>query len=203
MNKLFDKGFAVYSIPLLISTFMVMSVLLCMLTPSTSLASTQPLSNNMTNTLSNNTTTTTIDPDLEVESMTNAFGQPFYLLNDSKDTGYEVISLDPQQTKSSYITQGNMQGIGNVTEYGTFITTYSSPISSSIGKGMIVKGDQVATFTAQDIGSYDKQGNLLLKGAMNFESDDPEMSKINGKMGFYIYWKSSNGTDWSKLWLWD
>lgn len=176
---------------------MVMSVLMYVVNPITSLATTQPLSSNTT------TTTTTINPDLEVESITNAFGEPFYILNDSKDTGYEVINLDPQQTKSSYIAQGNMQGIGNVTEYGTFITTYSSPISSSIGKGLIVKGDQVATFTAQDIGSYDKDGNLLLKGAINFESDDPEMSKINGKMGFYIYWESSNGTSWTKTWLWD
>ncbi|VFJ13886.1 hypothetical protein [Candidatus Nitrosocosmicus franklandus] len=164
------------------------------LNPITSLATTQPLNNN---------TTTTINPDLEVESITNAFGEPFYILNDSKNTGHEVIGLDPQQTKSSYIAQGNMQGLGNVTEYGIFITTYSSPISSSVGKGLIVKGDQVVTFTAQDIGSYDKDGNLLLKGAINFESDDPEMSKINGKMGFYIYWESTNGTYWTKTWLWD
>lgn len=93
-----------------------------------------------------------------------------------------------------------MQEIGNVIEYGTFITTYSSPISSSVGKGMIVKGHQIVTFTAQDIGSYDEEGNLLLKSAMNFESDDPEKTKINGKMGLYIYWKSNNKTDWSKLW---
>ena len=44
-----------------------------------------------------------------------------------------------------------MKGIGNVTEYGTYISTYSSPEISSIGKGMIVQNDNVATFTAADI----------------------------------------------------
>ena len=48
-----------------------------------------------------------------------------------------------------------MQGIGNVSERGTYVTTYSSPIISSVGKGLIVKNDHVANFTAQDVQAGD------------------------------------------------
>ena len=142
------------------------------------------------------------DSDGEINKLTSAFGLPFYELTDAKDTGKEVLNIDPQQTKDSYIAQGNMKGIGNVTEYGTYISTYSSPEISSTGKGMIVQNDNVATFTAEDTGKYDNDGNLLLKGTMFFQSDDKKMESIDGKIGLYLYWKDANGTDWTKTWLW-
>ena len=86
-----------------------------------------------------------------------------------------------------------MKGIGNVTEYGTYTSTYSSPEISSIGKGMIVQNENVATFTAEDIGKYDSDGNLLLKGTMFFQPDDKKMESIDGKVGLYLYWKDTNG----------
>lgn len=143
------------------------------------------------------------DPDAVIAKMETAFGKPFYELTDSKDTGKEVISINPQQTKDSYIATGNMSGIGNVTEYGTYINTYSSPAISSMGKGLIVQNDNVATFTAKDTGKYDSQGNLFLKGSMFFNSDSEEMKSIDGKVGLYLYWKDVNGTDWTKTWLWE
>jgi hypothetical protein len=142
------------------------------------------------------------DSDREINTLTSAFGSPFYELTDSKDTGKEVVSIDPEQTKDSYIAHGNMNGIGNVTEYGTYISTYSFPEVSSTGKGMIVQNDNVATFTAEDTGKYDNAGNLLLKGTMFFQSDDKKMESIDGKVGLYLYWKDSNSTDWTKTWLW-
>lgn len=143
------------------------------------------------------------DPTREINTLTSAFGLPFYELTDAKDTGKEVVSIDPEQTKDSYIAQGNMNWIGNVTEYGTYISTYSSPAVSSIGKGMIVQNDNVATFTAEDTGKYDSEGNLLLKGTMFLQSDNKKMESIDGKVGLYLYWKDSNGTDWTKTWLWE
>src|SRR5919112_3761935 len=160
-------------------------------------ATTQSLYN-INVTMTNNTAFT--DPVSQVTAMTAVFGEPFYVLNDSNDTGNEVVNLEPPQTKGSYIAQGYMQGIGNVSERGTYVTTYSSPIISSVGKGLIFKNDHVATFTAQDTGRSDNEGNRLLKGTMLFQSDDMEMAGINGKMGFYLYWKDNNGTDWTKMW---
>ncbi len=154
-------------------------------------------------TISNLNNTFHHDSVSEINKLTSAFGLPFYELTDAKDTGKEVRNIDPQQTKDSYIAQGNMEGIGNVTEYGTYISTYSSPEISSIGKGMIVQNDNVATFTAEDIGKYDNDGNLLLKGTMFFQSDDKKMESIDGKVGLYLYWKDTNGTDWTKSWLWE
>jgi hypothetical protein len=168
------------------------------LSTTTADATTRSL-DNINATVINNTAF--VDPISQVTVMTSAFGEPFYELNDSKDTGNEVISLEPPQTKDSYIAQGYMQGIGNVSEHGTYVTTYSSPIISSVGKGLIFKDDHVATFTAQDTGRSDNDGNRFLKGTMLFQSDDIEMASINGKVGFYLYWKDINGTDWSKTWL--
>lgn len=142
------------------------------------------------------------DPESTIDAMITAFGEPFYELTDAVDTGKEVVSINPQQTKDSYKAEGNMIGIGNVTEYGTYVSTYSSPSISSTGKGMIVQGDSVATFTDADTGEYDDEGNLLLKGSMFFESDSKEMKSIDGKVGLYLYWKDINGTDWTKTWLW-
>lgn len=160
-------------------------------TPTTAVAKTSALNNTFYH-----------DSDGEINKLTSAFGSPFYELTDAKDTGKEVLNIDPQQTKDSYIAQGNMKGIGNVTEYGTYISTYSSPEISSTGKGMIVQNDNVATFNAEDTGKYDNDGNLLLKGTMFFQSDDKKMESIDGKIGLYFYWKDANGTDWTKTWLW-
>ncbi|CAN5792324.1 hypothetical protein BH23THE1_BH23THE1_35870 [soil metagenome] len=52
---------------------------------------------------------------------------------------------------------------------------------------MIVQNDNVAIFTAEDIGKYDSDGNLLLKGAMFFQSDDKKMENIYGKVGLDLY----------------
>ena len=154
---------------------------------------------NLSDTGMNNTTT--IDPSSEIAAMTAAFGEPFYELKDTIDTGNEVVDLEPQQTKDSYVGQGYMKGIGNITEYGTYTTTYSSPIVSSIGKGIIFDNDKVvATYTAQDTGRYDNEGNLFSKGTMFFQSDD---ASINEKVGLYLYWQDNNGTDWSRTWSWE
>jgi len=160
-------------------------------TPTTAVATTSALNNTFYH-----------DCDGEINKLTSAFGLPFYELTDAKDTGKEVLNIDPQQTKDSYIAQGNMKGIGDVTEYGTYISTYSSPEISSTGKGMIVQNNNVATFTAEDTGKYDNDGDLLLKGTMFFQSDDKKMESIDGKIGLYLYWKDANGTDWTKTWLW-
>ncbi len=166
---------------------------------TTTADATTPSLDNINATMTNNTAFA--DPDSQVTAMTAAFGEPFYELNDSKETGSEVVNLEPPQTKDSYISQGYMQGIGNVSERGTYVTTYSSPIINSVGKGLIVKNDHLATFTAQDTGRYDNGGNRFLKGTMFFQSGDIEMASINGKVGFYLYWKDNNGTDWTKMWL--
>ncbi len=173
------------------------------ITTSTSTSTSTSTPTNETATTSTLNYTVHHDSVSEINKLTSTFGLPFYELTDAKDTGKEVRNIDPQQTKDSYIAQGNMKGIGNVTEYGTYISTYSSPEISSIGKGMIVQNDNVATFTAEDTGKYDSDGNLLLKGTMFFHSDDKKMENIDGKVGLYLYWKDTNGTDWTKTWLWE
>ena len=40
------------------------------------------------------------DSDREINTLTSAFGLPFYELTDSKDTGKEVVSIDPEQPRT-------------------------------------------------------------------------------------------------------
>ena len=78
----------------MIVCLIVISIFIHTSTYTTLLVTAHPLSNINASTLSYDNNTTN-DPDLEVESMTHAFGSPFYFLGDSKDAGYEVINLDP------------------------------------------------------------------------------------------------------------
>src|ERR1044072_2170005 len=48
-------------------------------------------------TMTNNTAFA--DPVSQVTAITAAFGEPFYVLNDCKDTGNEVVHLETRQTK--------------------------------------------------------------------------------------------------------
>ena len=59
--------------------------------PTTAVATTSTLNNTVYH-----------DSDSEINKLTSAFGLPFYELTDAKDTGKEVLNIDPQQTKDSY-----------------------------------------------------------------------------------------------------
>lgn len=172
---------------------------------STASSSSSPVSSSLSSSFAPTTTTNTSlasEAQSAVQNLTSAFGSPFYILNDSEFTGNEVLSLEPQKTKDTYMANGFMQGIGNVKEEGTYVSTYKPDKIISTGIGFIIKDNHRATFTAEDTGKIDSQGNIFLKGTMYFESGDPIMSSINGHIGLYLYYKDQNGTDWTKTWLW-
>jgi hypothetical protein len=151
-------------------------------------------------------TPTSSSPTDEITLLNSIFGQPFYELTNSNTTGSEIISLSPPVTKDSYSGQGFMQGVGNITEQGTYVSTYFPHGYISDGEGMIFSEDgQFITFTAKDIGFSDSEGNFMYKGAMIFNSNETtgELANLDKRIGLYITWEDDNGTSWSKTWLWE
>lgn len=136
-------------------------------------------------------------------AMINAFGEPFYVLGDSLDTGSEVTSIDPMKTKDSFSANGTMQGVGAITEQATFESTYSPNLSSE-GLGIITTPDgYAATFTANDIGYTGVNGTVYYYGVMNFSSHpEGKFGFLNDRMGLYLYEEDHHGRDSTKAWLW-
>lgn len=62
------------------------------------------------------------------------------------------------KTQDSYIANGILKDVGNVTDKSTFVTTYQPDgnISPSTGHGIISTSDgEIATYTGQDLGITD------------------------------------------------
>lgn len=181
---------------------------LTLLITSTQIANSTNLIQNVSNVTSNliNLTPSSFNHSQDIVAFNSIFGKPFYELTSSNNTGSEVLSSDPPVTKDSFTHQGFMQGIGNVTEQGTYISTYSVKGYVSEGEGIIISEDgQFVTFTSKDTGSADDEGNFMYKGAIIFDSTEPVgiFSKLDNQIGLYITWSGNNGTNWSKTWLWE
>ena len=52
-------------------------------------------------------------------AMNSAFGEPFYVLDDSQDLSSRVLNTNPLETQDTYRVNGTMEGIGNISETGT------------------------------------------------------------------------------------
>jgi hypothetical protein len=176
------------------------------LVPITQIASATVPAHNTTNTTDVRTTTTaSFNLSKEIASLNSVFGEPFYERTSSNNTGSEVVSLSPPVTKDTYSGEGIMQGVGNITHQGTYVSTYFPRGYTSVGEGMIfAENGQFLTFTAKDTGLADKEGNFIYKGAMIFDSDEMsgQFADLDNQIGLYITWAGNNGTVWSKTWLW-
>lgn len=56
--------------------------------------------------------------------MNAAFGQPFYVLGNSQDLSSQVLKTNPLETQDSYKVNGTMKDVGNISETGTYVSTY-------------------------------------------------------------------------------
>jgi hypothetical protein len=158
------------------------------------------------NTINTTDVTTSFSLSKEVALLNSIFGEPFYERTGSNSTSSEVVSLNPPVTKDSYTGRGFIQGVGNVTDQGTYISTYFPRGYTSLGEGMIFsEGGQFVPFTAKDIGFSNSEGDFMYKGAMIFNANNEtsgELTSLDNQIGLYIIWDGNNGTAWSKTWLW-
>jgi hypothetical protein len=145
----------------------------------------------------------------QVNNLTNAmnaaFGKPFYVLGNSQDLSSQVTSTNPLETQDTYKVNGTMKDVGNISETGTYVSTYRPGSIHSVGSGTLATfdGTGTGTFTAADEGQQDANGNLLYKGIIFYRAEPTgKLGFLDNKIGLYVYWQDAKGNDWSKVWEW-
>jgi hypothetical protein len=145
----------------------------------------------------------------QINNLTNAmnaaFGKPFYVLGNSQDLSSQVTSTNPLETRDTYKVNGTMKEVGNISETGTYVSTYRPGSIHSVGSGTLstLDGTGTATFTAADEGKQDASGSILYKGIVFYRADlGGKLGFLDNKIGLYVYWQDANGNDWSKVWEW-
>jgi hypothetical protein len=140
------------------------------------------------------------------ENLTSIFGEPIYQETSHKKTGSVVMSIQaPIQTEDSYTATGVLQGVGNVTDTSTFVTTHlANGKSSSEGDGIIsTDNGQIVTYTGKDIGVTDDRGVETYKGIQIFKTNfDSKLAFLDNVIGMYVYRYAPNGTSSGTIWEW-
>jgi hypothetical protein len=85
--------------------------------------------------VSNTSNASDISKIQNVDNLTSFFGSPMYQETSHKKVGSITVNTDPMQTLDSFSATGILNGAGNITDLGTFVTTHlDKSNSSSIGK---------------------------------------------------------------------
>ena len=140
------------------------------------------------------------------DNLTSIFGNPLFEETSHKRTGSIAVSDEGlNQTQDSYIATGILQGVGNVTDNATFITTQlDKGHSSSEGTGIISTSDGFnVTYTGKDVGTEDSSGIETYKGIQIFKANsDSKLAFLNNVIGIYLYRNWPNGTTSGTVWEW-
>ena len=140
------------------------------------------------------------------DNLTSIFGNPLFEETSHKRTGSIAVSDEGlNQTQDSYIATGILQGVGNVTDNATYITTHlDKGHSSSEGTGIISTSDGFnVTYTGKDVGTEDSSGIETYKGIQIFKAhSDSKLAFLNNVIGIYLYRYWPNGTTSGTVWEW-
>jgi len=111
---------------------------------------------------------------------------PFYKSINGTVIGEKVIdihSADDRRVEVSFVENAIMDGIGNVTNIGTYSEhMLSSNVMRGTGEGIItgVNGSGTIGWSAFDLGNKDDNGNFIFKGITFFHIlDNDDGDKIN------------------------
>jgi len=156
--------------------------------------------------VSNTLNTSDISSKLQnFENLTSFFGSPIYQETSHKKVGSVTLNTDPMQTQDSFNATGVLNGIGNITDLGTFVTTHlDKSNSTSIGKGNFTTIDgEIANYAGHDVGKTDNNGIETYKGIQIFESNpEGRLGFLNNVIGLYVYKYLPNGTASGIIWEW-
>lgn len=121
---------------------------------------------------------------------------PFYTATNGTIIGERVIGIgseDPQ-TEVSFLEDGIMENVGNVSNIGTFVEhMISSDVIKGNGEGIMRSSDGNSTigWNAYDIGKQSDDGSFIFKGIIFFHilspEDDPdnEFNFLDNQVGVY------------------
>jgi hypothetical protein len=156
--------------------------------------------------VSNTLNTSDISTKLQnYENLTSFFGSPIYQETSHKKVGSVTVNTDPMQTQDSFNATGILNGVGNITDLGTFVTTHlDKSNSTSIGKGNFTTIDgEIANYTGHDVGKTDDNGIETYKGIQIFESNpEGRLGFLDNVIGLYVYKYWPNGTASGIIWDW-
>ena len=155
--------------------------------------------------VSNTSNASDISKIQNVDNLTSFFGSPMYQETSHKKVGSITVNTDPMQTQDSFSATGILNGAGNITDLGTFVTTHlDKSNSSSIGKGNFTTIDgEMANYTGYDVGKTDHDGIETYKGIQIFESNpEGRLGFLDNVIGLYVYKYWPNGTASGIIWEW-
>ena len=139
------------------------------------------------------------------ENLTSFFGSPIYQETSHKRVGSVTVNTDPMQTQDSFNATGILNGVGNITDLGSFVTTQlDKSNSTSIGKGNFTTIDgEIANYTGHDVGKTDDNGIESYKGIQVFESNpEDRLGFLDNVIGLYLYKYWPKGTASGIIWEW-
>jgi len=156
--------------------------------------------------VSNTLNTSDISSKLQnFENLTSFFGSPIYQETSHKKVGSVTVNTGPMQTQDSFNATGILNGVGNITDLGTFVTTHlDKSNSTSIGKGNFTTLDgEIANYTGHDVGKTDDNGIETYKGIQIFESNiEGRLGFLDNVIGLYVYKYWPNVTASGIIWDW-
>ena len=140
-------------------------------------------------------------------NLTQLFGEPIYKETSRQQSTSIVLDVKENiKTQDSYIANGILKDVENVTDKSTFVTTYQPDgnISSSTGHGIISTSDgEIATYTEQDLGMTDANRTQKYRGIEIFHTDsDGKLAFLDNLIGLYEYKSWLDGKKSGIIWEW-
>lgn len=188
-----------YAIGVLLSITSIMITIENVQAIRTTFSSVIPSDDNKTTIMSNNNVTTTLGL---------IAASPFYEAKVGKIVGQRIVSTGNGTTpevEQSILENGTIKGVGNVTSLGTWTNTFRSPrINYGVGQGVITTADgqDMATWTAYDIGRSNIKGVIIYHGISFFNTNS------TGKLAFLKNLEALHTTEvdgnkqTTKMWEW-
>jgi hypothetical protein len=131
---------------------------------------------------------------------------PLYHSNSGKVTNIKTLATAPfHKTEVSFTENGTINGIGDVTNKGTFEETFKTDkIINGKGKGVIVTNDgQIAEWTSNDVGKINHDRSERYQGVIFFSVfSNGKLTFLNNTVGLYTTNVGSNGSSLRQIWQW-
>jgi len=104
----------------------------------------------------------------------------------------------------SFEAQGQMLGL-STTDMGTYVSTVR-PDGSLFGQGSGIMrssdSSEIATWTGSGVGQFTQDGGASYRGAIYFQSQTPQLSRLNGIAALFEYTVDGSGKTESTLTEW-
>ncbi len=105
--------------------------------------------------------------------------------------------------ESSFQQSGKILGV-EVTDMGTYwsVIRAGGMLYGEAHGVMMTKDNEMATYTAQGVGRFTKQGASTWRGSLFFQTSSQKLAHLNSIVTVFEYEIDENGNTHAKLWEW-